>query len=184
MFTTACSPKQHAWNPWRHKCCMRGLSMASFAIISQWCRDKYHSSLQQLSPHTQCLFPLHQWFGLSVFTLYWPFCAVCLYDCINRGPAETVLCRLLSSTALHPHTVCQPLPGPLHHLHHRHQCGHYVYWAFQAASGESTNTLNLDMFDLVIYSCIKLHFIIWNLKFTVLKFFQINDTWAKFTKHS
>ncbi len=151
MFTTACSPKQHAWNPWRQKCCMRGLSMDSFAIISQWWRDKYRSSLQQLSPHTQCLFPLHQWFGLSVFTLHWTLCAVCLYDCINRGPAETVLCRLLSSPALHPHTVYQPLPGPLHHLHHRHQCGHYVYWAFQSASREYTNTLNLDLFHLQLH---------------------------------
>lgn len=40
MFTTACSPKQHAWNPWRHKCCMRGLLTNNITSTGPLCSSR------------------------------------------------------------------------------------------------------------------------------------------------
>ncbi len=102
MFTTACSPKQHAWNPWRHKCCMRGLSMDSFAIISQWCRDKYRSSLQQLSPHTQCLFPLHR---LSVYTALTGLCCLSVWLYQQRPSRDRTMLITLHPGSTSTHCV-------------------------------------------------------------------------------
>lgn len=52
--------------------------------------------------------------------------SVYLFVC-SRGQAEALLCGLLSPAPVYPHTVHQPLPGPLHHLHHLHQCLHHEH---------------------------------------------------------
>lgn len=53
----------------------------------------------------------------------------------RRGPAPALLRGLLAYTPLHPFAVHQPLPGPLHHLHHLPQCHHHVHGALQPAQG-------------------------------------------------
>lgn len=53
----------------------------------------------------------------------------------HRGPAPALLRRLFTHAPLHPFAVHQPLPGPLHHLHHLPQCHHHVHGALQPAQG-------------------------------------------------
>ena len=52
----------------------------------------------------------------------------------HRSPEAALLRQLWSCALNDPHAVHKPLPGPHHHLHHRHQCHHHVLRALQSTS--------------------------------------------------
>lgn len=54
-----------------------------------------------------------------------------------RSPAQALLCWLFPRTKVHSHPLHQPLPWPLHHLHHWGQRHHNVHGALQPAKGKS-----------------------------------------------
>lgn len=62
----------------------------------------------------------------------------------HRGPAPALLRGLLTYAPLHPLAVHQPLPGPLHHLHHLPQRHYHVHGALQPAQGGERPGLNWE----------------------------------------
>lgn len=156
MFTTACSPKQHAWNPRRHKCCMRGLLMDSIAIIAQWWQDK-------ALVLSAAVVPLHPVPFASASVIWF----ICIY------PALTLLCCL--SICMTVSTEAQQRPyyadySPARLYIHTLCTSHYLDIFITFIIGINVFTMSMEHFNQPHVSLLwthldwlKLHFIFWNL---------------------
>lgn len=76
----------------------------------------------------------------------------------SRGQAEALLRRLLPTAPVHPRSVHQPLPGPLHHYHYMHQRLHHEHRALQSATGNpnsATWTFSCSSYTCPWFPCLR-----------------------------